>query len=193
MSLVPFSNISEADLDLETSKLNRSHGTGRWRPEDFASFGKNVIIEDEVLVFHPETISLGDNVYVGHRAILKGYHKNQMIVGDHSWIGQNCFLHSAGGIRIGSAVGIGPGVQIVTSTHKDDEPSRPILFHPLEFQEVVVEDGADIGVGSTLLPGVTIGAGAVIGAGSVVTRDIPAFAVAAGVPCKVLRSRDKSR
>ena len=60
-------------MDLETSKLNRSHGTGRWVPEDFASFGKNVIIEDEVLVFHPETISLGDNVYVGHRAILKGY------------------------------------------------------------------------------------------------------------------------
>lgn len=180
-------------MDLETSKLNRSHVTGRWRPEDFASFGKNVVIEDEVLVFHPETIHLGENVYVGHRAILKGYHNNQMIVGDHTWIGQNCFLHSAGGIRIGAAVGIGPGVQIVTSAHKDDELSRPILFHPLEFQEVVIEDGADIGIGSTLLPGVTIGTGAVIGAGSVVTRDIPPFAVAAGVPCRVLRSRKKSQ
>ncbi|MBA2370163.1 MAG: hypothetical protein H0V71_00795 [Chloroflexi bacterium] len=49
--------------------------------------------------------------------------------------------------------------------------------------------GADIGVNAVLLPGVTIGEGAIVGAGAVVTRDVPAYAIAAGVPARVMRSR----
>ncbi len=56
---------------------------------------------------------------------------------------------------------------------------------------IVIEDGAYIGCNAVVLPGVTIGKGAGIGAGSVVTKDIPPGAVAAGVPCRVLRSKDE--
>lgn len=147
------------------------------------------MIEPHVLVFHPETISLGENVYVGHQTILKGYYKNRMRIGDRTFVGQQCFFHSAGGIDIGASVGIGPGVRILTSKHGEAGRSVPILDSPIELGEVVVEDDADIGVGAILLPGVRVGRGAQIGAGAVVTSDVPAYSIAAGVPARVLRER----
>lgn len=112
-----------------------------------------------------------------------------MTIGDNTWIGQGCFLHSAGGIRIGHAVGIGPNVQILTSNHQDRGDGAPVISCPLEFSEVRIEDHCDIGIGSIILPGVKIGQGAIIGAGSVVTKDVEPMTVVAGNPARLLRSR----
>lgn len=176
-------------MNFENYRMHRSHGSGNFKIEDFKKIGDNVIFEEGVLVFHPENISIGENVYIGHNTILKSYYKSEMIIGDHTWIGQGCFLHSAGGITIGKAVGIGPLVKILTSTHKEQELSKPILFCDLEFKEVIIEDGCDIGIGSIILPGVKIGEGSLIGAGSVVNKDVEPYRVVAGVPAKVLRGR----
>ena len=132
---------------------------------------------------------MGSNIYIGHRTILKGYHKGELAIGDGTWIGQNCFFHSAGSIRIGRSVGIGPNVSILTSTHAEQGRGIPILKSRVEFAPVVIEDDADIGLGAILLPGITIGRGAQIGAGAVVSRDVPAYAVAAGIPARILRYR----
>jgi len=175
--------------DFSGYRAYKTHGDGKFKREDFRRIGADVVFEDGVLVFHPGNIEIGDNVYVGHNAILKGYYKNSMVIGDYTWIGQNCFLHSAGGLTIGRAVGIGPSVKIITSAHGEEELSKPVLFCGLELGEVVVEDGCDIGVGSTILPGVTVGEGSIVGAGSVVTKDIPPYSVAVGNPAKVLRKR----
>ncbi len=166
-----------------------SHGSGRFDRAQFARIGRNVVIEDGVLVFHPETVELGDGVYVGHQTILKGYFRGHMVIGDGTWIGQQCFFHSAGGLTIGRNVGIGPGVKIITSLHAEEGVSIPILHSRLEFSPVVVEDDADLGVGSVILPGVRVGRGAQVGAGAVVADDVPAYAVAAGVPARVIRMR----
>ncbi|MEW6280311.1 MAG: acyltransferase [Candidatus Eremiobacterota bacterium] len=168
----------------------RSHGSGQFTPDQFAHLGENVVFEAGVLVFHPENIHLGSHIYVGHQTILKGYYKNAMTIGDGTWIGQQCFFHSAGGLTIGRHVGIGPGVKIVTSAHRLDQLDRPILHSDVETAPVVLEDDCDIGVGTVILPGVRIGRGAQVGAGSVVTRDVPPLAVAAGVPARVLRMRE---
>jgi acetyltransferase-like isoleucine patch superfamily enzyme len=168
---------------------NRSHGSGEFRPEQFAGLGPDCVLEAGVLVFHPERITLGRNVYVGHQTILKGYYKNDFTVGDETWIGQQCFLHAAGGLFIGAHVGIGPGVKVLTSQHQEAPRAVAIFDAPLQFAPVRIGDGADLGVGAIILPGVTIGEGAQIGAGAVVTRDIPAYAVAAGSPARVLRER----
>ena len=166
-----------------------SHGTGEFSPEQFARLGERVVFEAHVLVFHPENIEIDDDVYVGHQTIPKGYHKNRMVIGAGSWIGQQCFFHSAGGLIIGRRVGIGPGVRILTSSHSLHSHAPVILDCPLEFRSVTIEDGADIGVSAVILPGVTIGRGAQIGAGAVVSQDIPPFAIAAGVPARVVRQR----
>jgi acetyltransferase-like isoleucine patch superfamily enzyme len=176
-------------MRIESPKINKSHGKGEFKPEDFRRLGKGVVFEKGVLVFHPENIEIGDNVYIGHYTILKGYYKNLMVIGDHTWIGPQCFLHSAGGLRIGKAVGIGPRVVILTSEHEALDRDVPVYFTPLKFAEVVLEDGCDIGAGAIILPGVKIGEGAIVGAGAVVTCDIPPYEVWAGVPARKIRTR----
>ncbi len=170
----------------------RSHGTGEFSPEQFKHLGRGVVFERGVLVFHPETISIGDDVYVGHQAILKGYYKGEMVIGAGTWIGSQCFFHSAGGIRIGEDVGIGPGVRIITSKHGEEGRDRPILHSRVEFAPVAVGSGADLGIGTILLPGVSVGEGAQLGSGSVVTRDVPAYEIWAGVPARKLGERPRS-
>ena len=168
---------------------HRSHGDGVFHAEQFKRCGPDCVFEAGVLVFHPENIELGANVYVGHHAILKGYYKNVMRIGDETWIGQQAFIHSAGGIDIGARVGIGPGVRIITSMHTEAGRDIPILSSPVQLAPVVIEDDCDLGVGAVILPGVRIGRGAQIGAGAVVTADIPPYSVAVGVPAKVTRER----
>ena len=170
---------------------HRSHGDGSFRFDQFARCGPDCIFEAGVLVFHPENIELGNNVYVGHQAILKGYYKNLMRIGDETWIGQQAFFHSAGGIEIGARVGIGPGVRIITSSHAEAGRDIPILSSPVELGPVVIEDDCDLGVGTIVLPGVRIGKGAQIGAGAVVSKDVPPYTVAAGVPAWVTRERPR--
>lgn len=171
----------------------RSHGDGSFSRESFAAIGDDVVIEGGVLVFHPDRIFIGSRSYIGHRAILKGYHLGVMRIGDGSWIGQDCFLHAAGDITIGRNVGIGPKVSVLTSVHAEHGRQLPILRSPLEFAPVVIHDDADIGLGAIILPGVTIGVGAQVGAGAVVTRDVPPYAIVAGVPAKTLRMRPEGR
>lgn len=168
---------------------HKSHGTGEFKNSQFAKLGENVVFETGVLVFHPENIEIGDNVYVGHNTILKGYFQNKMIIGSGTWIGQQCFFHSAGGLTIGQNVGIGPSVNIITSKHVEDGLDKPILHSPIEVAPVVIEDDCDIGVNATILPGVKIGKGAQVGAGAVVTQSVDDYTVVAGVPAKVIKLR----
>ena len=85
------------------------------------------------------------------------------------------------GIRIGNDVHIGPNV---TFTNDKYPKSRNAKFTCLETW---VDDGAAIGGGSTILPGIRIGAGATVGAGSVVTKDVPPGVTVVGNPAKVIK------
>lgn len=166
-----------------------SHGDGAFVREDLGACGEHVIFEAEVRIWHPGHVFLGENVYLGHGAMLKAYHLNALRIEDDTWIGQGVFFHAAGGIHIGPRVGVGPFVKILTSVHDEAGRAVPILAAPLRFAPVVVEADADLGVGSILLPGVRVGQGAQVGAGAVVTRDVPPYAVVAGNPARVLRFR----
>ncbi len=170
--------------------MAQSHGTGQFALSDLASLGQECVFEPSCLVFHPENIHIGDNVYVGHYAILKAYYKNTLHIGSNTWVGQHCFFHSAGGISIGQGVGIGPGVKILTSHHETpQDPTMGVMESPLAFAPVVLEDGSDIGTGAIILPGVTVGNNAIVGAGAVVTKDVPKGAICYGAPAKVQRYR----
>ncbi len=172
----------------------QSHGSGLFARHELGACPDSVVLEPGVLIFHAATVFLGERVYVGHRAVLKGYYRNQMRIGHGVWIGQDAFLHSAGGIEIGNEVGIGPRAMILTSAHElpqfADETELPILSRPLQFGPVTLRDGCDIGVGAILLPGVTIGEQAQVGAGAVVTRSVAPRTIVAGNPARVLRNYD---
>jgi len=167
----------------------RSHGSGEVDRAKLAACGEGVVFEPGALVFHPENVRIGNDVYVGHYAILKGYYQNELSIGDGAWIGQAAFLHAAGGIVVGRAVGIGPHACILTSTHGEVARGAPIMAGAIETARVVLGDGCDLGIGAIVLPGVTVGEGAQVGAGAVVTRDVEPYAIVAGNPARVLRRR----
>ncbi len=164
----------------------KSHGTGL-PPWEFALKGENCVFETAVLVFHPENISLGDRVYIGHQTILKAYYKNTLKVGSGTWIGQQCFIHSAGGLEIGENVGIGPGVKILTSQHELLDSDLPIMHQEIEFTPVRIGMGCDIGANAVILPGVILGEFCQVGAGAVVTKSFPDHSVLTGVPASLQR------
>tara|TARA_A100001391_G_C5061876_1_gene276227 strand:- start:1074 stop:1583 length:510 start_codon:yes stop_codon:yes gene_type:complete len=162
----------------------KSHGSGE-RPWKFREVGTGVVFEPGVLVFHPENIVIGDNVYIGHNSIIKGYFKNELIIGSGTWIGQQCFFHSAGGLFIGNDVGIGPGVKIITSSHDlNTERELPIVRRAVRFAPTTIGAGSDIGVGAVLLPGIELGDRVQVGAGAVVTKSFPGNSILTGVPAR---------
>lgn len=96
-------------------------------------------------------------------------------------------------ITIGENVWITSGCQLLC--HQRDLSGYvrgvPVMDLELKYAPIVIKDGAHIGIGAIIMPGVTIGKGAVIGAGAVVTRDIPDYCLAVGVPAKVIRELGK--
>jgi acetyltransferase-like isoleucine patch superfamily enzyme len=93
-------------------------------------------------------------------------------------------------IEIGKGVAVTSGVMILCHQRdlKNYRPGMYAMHCPFKEGRVVIKDGAHIGIGAIIMPGVTIGEGAIIGAGSVVTHDIPPYCVAVGSPAKVIRS-----
>jgi maltose O-acetyltransferase len=106
-------------------------------------------------------------------------------LGERVFFNYNCVVLDVCRVRIGDFTLFGPGAQILTPLH----PLDPELRRREEFGKPV-EIGSDVwvGGGALILPGVRIGSRSVIGAGSVVTRDVPEGVLAAGNPCRVIRS-----
>jgi acetyltransferase-like isoleucine patch superfamily enzyme len=138
---------------------------------------------------HPETFELGDGVFIGDQAVLQGRHDGRFVVGNRVWIGPQSFL-DARDLVLEDYVGLGPGVKILGSEHTGLPANLPIVATDLVIEPVRILAGADIGMNAVLLPGVTVGHGAIVGAGAAVSRDIPAWAKAAGVPARVIGWRE---
>lgn len=96
-------------------------------------------------------------------------------------------------ITIGENVWVTRGVMLLCHQRNltEYEVGKPVMDCELIYKPIVIGDGAHIGIGSIIMPGVTIGRGAVIGAGAVVTKDVPDYSIAAGVPAKVIKTFEK--
>ncbi len=153
------------------------------------AFGNGVRVGLGVVVKHPHTFEVGDAVFLGDQVILQGRHDGHCVIGSHSWLGPQAYFDCRD-MELGEYVGWGPGAKVLGSEHTGTPASVPITTTDLVIKPVRVGKWADIGVNAVLLPGVTVGEGAIVGAGAVVTHDIPPYAVAAGVPARVLHLRD---
>lgn len=147
-----------------------------------------------------KSISIARKVYIGAFSIIivtnenkKGAYKDSYLsIGDNTYIGENNNIRAAGGrIQIGANCLISQNITIVASNHEMSKIDL-IRNQPWSLTKNFINIGDDVWIGanSVILPGVTISNGAVIGAGSVVNRDVPAFAIVAGNPAKVLRYRE---
>jgi maltose O-acetyltransferase len=115
-------------------------------------------------------------------------------IGGRVYIGEDLIiideLDDRARVRIGDRVAIAPRVTLVVSSHPNFSRIQP--FVKCVHGYIEIGDDAWLGTGCIILPDVRIGKGAVVGAGSVVTKDVPDFAVVAGVPAKPIKKLDTS-
>jgi acetyltransferase-like isoleucine patch superfamily enzyme len=150
--------------------------------------GSDIQIGPGVVLKHAETMEFGDSVFIGAQAMIQGRFDGACRIGSHVWIGPQAYF-DARDLVLEDYVGWGPGAKVLGSAHTGDPIDVPIISTNLVIKQVVIGYGADIGVNAVILPGVRVGAHAIVGAGAVVTHDVPDYAVVAGVPARVIRSR----
>jgi acetyltransferase-like isoleucine patch superfamily enzyme len=131
---------------------------------------------------------LGRWVHVGDGSALRA-HEGTLRVGDKVVIGRdsqvNCWLD----VEIGASTLISDDVYVCDFDHRTEDLTVPIKDQGIAKSPVRIGPDVWIGTKATVLRGVRIGQGAVLGANTVVTGDVPAYAVVAGVPARVVRSR----
>jgi acetyltransferase-like isoleucine patch superfamily enzyme len=154
--------------------------------------GRDVVIDDNCLLdAKGETnrgIRIGDGVFIGRNTILSC--KNGDIeVGDAANIGFNCELFSASRVTIGRAVLMAAYGYVIGGDHDFSDPAKAVLAQSRTSTGVVIGDGVWMGAGAKVLDGVEIGPLAVIGAAAVVRENVPASAIAVGIPARVVSTR----
>lgn len=107
-------------------------------------------------------------------------------IGKNVFMNFNCSILSCAKVEIGDHCYIGPNVQLYTAIHPFDPEERNKGVNMAK--PIKIGKNCWLGGSVIVLPGVEIGDSCTIGAGSVVTRSIPAYSLAAGNPCRVLRS-----
>ncbi len=176
------------------------------------SCGRNVVFGQNVVVRHPHKIHIGTNVVIDDNCLLdaKGGNNRGIRIGDGVFVGRNTILSCKDGdIELGaganlgfncevfsaSRVVIGRGVlmaaysYVIGGDHDFSDPGKAVLDQSRTSAGVTIGDGVWMGAGAKILDGVAIGDHAVIGAGAVVRDDVPAAAIAVGIPARVVSSR----
>jgi acetyltransferase-like isoleucine patch superfamily enzyme len=111
--------------------------------------------------------------------------ENDVVVGDRVTI--KCGVQLWDGLRVGNDVFIGPN-----ATFANDKFPRSKKY-PDKYLETTIEDGASIGAGAVILPGLTVGQGALVGAGAAVTRSVPPRAIVVGNPARIIGYADTEK
>lgn len=143
-------------------------------------------------------ITLGKFVSFGKRAIVAAWdivtnnNSPEIIIGDNTTIGDDCFITASNSIKIGNNVLIAQKVTITDNSHglmtnRDEFNLHPSSRTVFSKGPVVIEDNVWISDKVTICPNVSIGRGAIIGANSVVTKDVPPYSIVAGTPAKLIK------
>ncbi len=185
-------------------------------PLVLGSVGKNVAFGVNVALRHPHKIHIGDNVVIDDLCCLdaKGTDNNGLSIGkgvfvgrntvlsckngdiiieDGANIGFNCEIFSASRVRVGKDVLMAAYTYVVGGDHLYDRTDIPVLQQGRTARGIDVGDGVWLGAHVVVTDGSTIGRDAIIGAGAVVVGEIPEFAIATGIPAKVVRDRRQAQ
>ena len=155
------------------------------------SSGPGVVIKHnaEFLLTDNAILKVGKNCTIQNYAFFQLTMPNPKVyIGDNSVIGRHCMITAKNMIVIGENVLMGAYVQVIDHNHRI-AAGIPIREQAAEIGEVIIGNDVWIGAGVKILSNVHIGNGAVIGSNAVVTDDIPANAIAVGVPARVIRYR----
>lgn len=159
----------ELETRIGARAVIRSHSViyaGNVIGDDFET-GHGVLVREEN--------EIGDHVSIGSHAVVEHHVK----IGNHVRLHTNVFVPEYSVLEDGCW--LGPNVVLTNARYPLSRDAKQNLCGP------IIQRGAKIGANATLLPGITVGANALVGAGAVVTRDVPAGAVVAGNPARVIK------
>lgn len=184
-------------------------------PMVLGSVGRNVVFGHNVTLRHPHKIFIGDNVviddgccldakgtdnrgitigagvFVGRNTILS-CKNGDIILEDNANIGFNCEIFSASRVRVGKNILMAAYTYLVGGDHLYDRTDIPVLEQGRTARGIEVDDNVWLGTHVVVTDGSRVGRDAIIGAGAVVVGEIPEFAIAAGIPAKIVRDRRSS-
>jgi acetyltransferase-like isoleucine patch superfamily enzyme len=157
-----------------------------------------ISIEDDVVIddfcvldakgLDNKGISIGKNIFIGRGSILS-CKNGDIILEENVVIGFNCEIFSGSKVSVGENTLISAYVYIIGGGHDYSRIDVPILEQEKTSHGIEIEKNCWIGAGAKIFDNVTIGKDTIIGAGSVVTKNLPAFSIAAGIPARVAKSR----
>ena len=159
-------------------------------PLKFRHIGKRVKFNGPVRVEHPYSdIKIGDDGMIGKGCYFLARKPGYIKIGNVVTINDYCYITSCYGIEIGNNVSIAEHVSIRDYNHDFSDTSIPISEQGFTGKPIKIGDDVWLGRGVMIACGVTIGKGCVVGANAVVTKSLPDYSIAVGVPAKVIRSR----
>lgn len=160
----------------------------------YGGFGKGSIIINPMRIINPKHIYIGNRVTILNNARMeaeRGWQdvklNGEIIIGDGTSIEQGCHIIASDKLNIGKDCVISANVYISDCAHEYEDITTSIMKQPLIIKKTIIGDSVFIGIGAKIMPGVRLGEYCVIGANSVVTKDIPAFCVATGIPAKIIK------
>ena len=168
-------------------------GSEKWHQiQDKLSFSPSTgLYKNKRTLFYEKTLGkCGEGFYV-HPGVSIYFPMNTEI-GTNVTFNRGVFITARDKITIGNDVLIGPYTTMNSGNHKFSDPNRMIRKQGYETRPITIGNNVWIAANVTILPGITIGDGAIIGAGAVVNKSIPPFAIAVGIPAKVIRYRKNS-
>ncbi|HVR06378.1 MAG TPA: acyltransferase, partial [Solirubrobacteraceae bacterium] len=138
------------------------------------------------------TLSIGRWAWIGHGSKIR-VHEGEVAIGAKTVMGQECTISAYQHVSIGRECIVADRVMLIDFDHGVVEVERPIRLQGIYKRDVHVGHNVWMGYGACVLRGVSIGENSIVGTSAVVTRDVPANAVVAGVPARVVRMRDAPR
>lgn len=133
-------------------------------------------------------LSIGEKATLGPFVVVEA-RGGEIRIGARTTVGPFCMLNGQGGLEIGNDCLIASHVVFIPENHVFDRSDVTIREQGGTRKGIRIGDDVWLATGAVVLDGVSIGQGAVIGAGAVVTRDVPAYAIAVGVPARVVGQR----
>lgn len=160
-------------------------------------FYRNVFIRGRLrvesgvkLIVHPGAhLEVRENIFIGRGSFISILPKGHLILGKASGIGNNNQIVCHNKIIIGDNTIIGPNVMLFDHNHQYDF-EKGVKHKSFDVGEITIGNNCWLGAGCIILKDVHIGDNVIVAAGSVVTKDIPSGSVVAGVPAKVVKSKN---
>jgi acetyltransferase-like isoleucine patch superfamily enzyme len=157
----------------------------RWRTDGLVFFGRGL----ELQIARRGRVEFGRFVWVGDGTKIR-CHEGRVEIGAKTVLGQECTISAYQSVRIGEQCVIADRAMFIDFDHGVVEVERPIRLQGIYKRDVEVGSNVWIGYGACILRGVRVGDNSIVGTNSVVTHDVPANAVVAGIPARVIRMRE---